>query len=308
MISLWRVAIPLLCAAAVAADTASRAEDVTFAPAGRAFTSGAFVPNAIAASLSLPSIGKAPFPAVVIVHGSGGLVPVGPERSFVAALNGSGIATLVLDMWTPRGMPRGADAFGGTGGVDRRPSTPQDTLPDAFGALTYLGGHPLIDRSRIGIMGFSWGAMVSLLAADDAAAREAMQGVELRFAAHSGNYLVCWPYRPGGPMAAAVQTPRTGRPMQIHVAGRDDYDDADGGAACRAVVDSLPLATAVRPDLFVHEAATHMWDFNVPVSISFADRRSHMGRGGTVQVRPDPALATEVRENTMAFFKRAFGL
>jgi dienelactone hydrolase len=308
MISLWRITIPVLCAAAVAADTTSRAQDVTFTPARGDIISGAFVPDAIPAALSIPSIGKGPFPAVVIVHGSGGLVPVGPERSFVVALNGSGIATLVLDMWTPRGMPRGADAFGGTGGLDRRPSTPQDTLPDAFGALKYLGGHPLIDRGRIGIMGFSWGAMVSLLAADDAAAGKAMQGEDLRFAAHSGNYLVCWPYRPGGLMAAAVQTPRTGRPMQIHVAGHDDYDDADGGAACRAVVDSLPLDKAARPELFVHEAATHMWDFNVPVSISFTDRRSHVGVGGTVHVTPDPALAAEVRENTVAFFKRAFGL
>jgi dienelactone hydrolase len=308
MISLWRVAIPLLCAATVAADTAPRARDVTFTPAGADIISGAFVPDAIPAALSLPSRGNAPFPAVVIVHGSGGLVPVGPERSFVVALNGSGIATLVLDMWAPRGMPRGADAFGGTGGLDRRPSTPQDTLPDAFGALKYLARHPLIDRSRIGIMGFSWGAMVSLLAADDGAAGKALHGDDLRFAAHSGNYLVCWPYRPGGPMAAAVQTPRTGRPMQIHVAGRDDYDDADGGAACRAVVDSLPLDKAARPELFVHEAATHMWDFNVPVSISFTDRRSHVGAGGTVHVTPDPELAAKVRENTVAFFKRAFGL
>jgi hypothetical protein len=51
-----------------------------------------------------------------------------------------------------------------------------------------------------------------------------------------------------------------------------------------------------------------MWDFNVPVSISFTDRRSHVGVGGTVHVTPDPELAAEVRENTVAFFKRAFGL
>jgi dienelactone hydrolase len=308
MISPWRVTLPLLCAIAVAADTASRAEDVFFAPASGLLGSDAFVPNAIPAALSLPSQGNTPFPAVVIVHGSGGLLPVGPERSFVAALNDSGIATLLLDMWTPRGMPRGADAFGGTGGLDRRPSTPQDTLPDAFGALKYLANHPQIDRSRIGIMGFSWGAMVSMLAADEAAAAKATQGTDLRFAAHSGNYLVCWPYTPGGPMAAAMQTPRTGRPTQIHAGGRDDYDDADGGAACQALFDSLPAGQSAPPELIVHKGATHMWDFNVPVSISFTDRRSHMGRGGTVRVTPDPTLAAEVRENTVAFFKRAFGL
>jgi dienelactone hydrolase len=204
-------------------------------------------------------------------------------------------------------MPRGDAAFGGTGGVDRRPNVPQDTLPDTFGALKYLGSNALIDRDRIGIMGFSWGAMVSLLATDEAATQKAMQD-DLRFAAHSGNYLVCWPYAPGGPMAAAMQPARTGKPMQIHVGGEDDYDDADRGAACRTLVDSLSFGDSQRPELIVHATATHMWDFNVPVSISFTDRRSHKGRGGTVHVVPDPLLAADVRTSTVAFFKRAFGL
>jgi dienelactone hydrolase len=281
---------------------------VTFPPAGQAFTSGAFIPDAIPAALALPLQAKKPFPAVVIVHGSGGLLPEGPERSLVAALNANGIATLVVDMWTPRGMPRGSAAFGGTGGIDRRPNVPQDTLPDAFGALKYLGSNTLIDRSRIGIMGFSWGAMVSLVAAGETTAENAMQGGDLRFAAHSGHYLVCWPYAPDGPMAAAMQTARTGKPIQIHVGGRDDYDDADRGAACHALAESLSSEESKRPELIVHQAATHMWDFNVPVSISFTDRRSHKGRGGTVHVTPDPLLAAEVRESTVAFFKRAFGL
>ena len=281
-------------------------DDVTFAPAGSALTAGAFIPATIPASLSLPS-GKAPFAAVVIVHGSGGLVPEGPERSLAAAFNSSGIATLVLDMWGARGMPKGAAAFGGTGGADQRPTVPQDTLPDAFGALRYLANHPLIDRSRIGITGFSWGAMVSLLATDDDAASKALQGDDLRFAAHSGNYVVCWPYMPGGPMAAAMQPPRTGKLVQIHVGGLDDYDDADGSAACKATFEALPVGTGSRPELIVHSGATHMWDFNFPVSISFTDRRSHMGRGGTVRVTPDTNLAEEVRNDTVAFFKRAFG-
>jgi uncharacterized protein len=308
MLGIWRFTAAGLCVAAVAADSLSRAEDVTFRPAGEAVTSGALTPDAIPAALTLPLQGKKPFPAVIIIHGSGGLVPQGPERSYAAALNESGIATLVVDMWTPRGMPKGNAAFGGTGSIDRRPNVPQDTLPDAFGALKYIGGNALIDRNRIGIMGFSWGAMVSLLATDEAETEKAMQGGDLRFAAHAGNYLVCWPYTPGGPMAAAVQTPRTGKPMQIHVAGEDDYDDADGGAACRTLLDSLPFERSQRPELIVHDTATHMWDLNVPVSIAFTDRRSHKGDGGMVQVIPDPALAAEVRTRTVAFFKRAFGL
>jgi dienelactone hydrolase len=279
---------------------------VNFAPVGPAFTPGVFVPAAISAQLSLPSGRKAPFPAVVIVHGSGGLMAQGPESRFVEAFNREGIATLVIDMWTPRGMPKGQDAFGGSGGVDRRPQSPQDTLPDAFGALNYLGANPLIDRRRIGIMGFSWGAMVTLLSANESAAATALQS-DLRFAAHSAQYLVCWPYVPGGPAAGAVQAAFTGKPIQIHVGGRDDYDDADGGANCRTLADSLPSAGS-RPELIVHETATHMWDFDIPVPISFPDRRSHDGRGGAVHIVTDQVLAADVRQNTVGFFKRAFAI
>jgi len=145
---------PLLMSDAV------NAEAVSFAPAGPAATPGAVIPKAIPAKLSLPSGATGRVPVVVIAHAGSGLTAEGPEPGYVAALNAAGIATLTIDMWTPRGVPSGPAAIGGNGGADRRPTSVRDTLPDAFGALKYLAGHPAIDPQRIGIMGFSWGAML----------------------------------------------------------------------------------------------------------------------------------------------------
>lgn len=34
--------------------------------------------------------------------------------------------------------------------------------------------------------------------------------------------------------------PLTGSPIQLQIAGKDDYDNEDSGAACKALVESLP--------------------------------------------------------------------
>src|SRR5215813_598385 len=149
-------------------------QQVSFAPASAASAVGVAVPDSIPATLSLPHSMTSMVPAVVIVYASAGLLPNGPEPCYVAALNKAGIATLVIDMWAARGIPAGPEAFGGTGGADRRPKLPRDALPDAFRALKFLAAKPAIDAQRIGILGFSWGAAVSVLAAIEANAEGAL--------------------------------------------------------------------------------------------------------------------------------------
>src|SRR5262249_16386492 len=132
---------PMLALGAVLILGASQSEaqqQVSFAPASAVSTADAAVPDTIPATLSLPRNMTSTVPAVVIVHASGGLWANGPEPRYVAALNNAGIATLVIDMWAARGIPAGLEAFGGTGGADRRPRLPRDTLPDVFGALKFL--------------------------------------------------------------------------------------------------------------------------------------------------------------------------
>ena len=292
-----------LVAMLVLISVQAEAEQVSFSPAGLPLTYGASLPAAI---LSLPRNAAGRVSAVVIAHASAGLMPNGPEPDYVAAPNEAGIATLIIDMWTPRGVPKGAAAFGGRGGADNRPRTPGDTLPDAFGALKFLAANPAIDAKRIGIMGFSWGAALSFIAASDTAAERALGG-RLRFAAHSGHYFVCWPYLAGGPGAAFTTVSWTDAPIQLQIAGQDDYDNADGSTACTRLVEELPSEKRPHVALIVYAKATHAWDVK-PGPMSFEDRFTRRGRGGPVRFIPDETVTAAARSATVVFFKAAFGL
>jgi dienelactone hydrolase len=290
----------LLLTLGVAACGAASGQGVSFPPLGPPDTPGAMVPAAIPGTLSRPQNVAGRVPAVVIAHDSAGLTPMGPEPDYVAALNAAGIATLVIDMWTPRQVPSGPAAIGAEGGGDRRPRAIGDTLPDAFGALKFLAGHPAIDPQRVGIMGFSWGAMLSVLAMSEPAAERAL-GSAPRFAAHSAHYLVCSLFLPGAPAAPATAARWTGAPLQLQAGGRDDYDKADGGASCRRLVEGLPPDKRRRVELIVYPQATHAWEQKLPSPISFNDPRR-----GNVRITPDAAAAAEARAATVVFFKAAF--
>jgi dienelactone hydrolase len=217
-------------------------------------------------------------------------------------LNAAGIAALVVDMWTPRGMPTGPGAFGGERSADRRPPMIGDTLPDAFGALKFLAAQPTIDPKHIGIMGFSWGAMLSLLAISEGAASRAV-GADLRFAAHSAHAFICTPFLPGQPAAPAMAAKWTDAPLQLQVGGQDDYDNADGGAACRMLVESLPSDKRSHVALIVYPDATHMWEQNLPFPITIRDPRK-----GNVRMAMDVEASARARQSTVAFFNAAFAM
>jgi dienelactone hydrolase len=292
--------LPVALTLGAAACGVALGEEVSFPPMGPPATQGATVPTAIPAKLSFPQTARGPVPAVVITHASGGVMEGGPELDYVAVLNAEGIATLVIDMWTPRGVPTGPAAFGGEGGADRRPRVIGDTLPDAFGALKFLAARPAIDRKRIGIMGFSWGAMLSVLAMSEGAAERAL-GADLRFAAHSAHDFVCNYFLPGRPVAPAMATKWTDAPLQLQVGGQDDYDDADGGATCRMLVEGLPPDKRRQVELIVHPGATHMWEQALPFPITIRDPRK-----GDVRIATDAEASIHARQSTAAFFKMAF--
>src|SRR6266851_1483631 len=100
---IFRCLMASLLALGVAGCSAPGGELVSFPPAGSAETAGASIPDAIPGRLSFPPRAASQVPAVVIAHASAGLTAYGPEPDYVAALNSAGIATLVIDMWTPRG-------------------------------------------------------------------------------------------------------------------------------------------------------------------------------------------------------------
>jgi dienelactone hydrolase len=137
-------------------------------------------PITVAGHLRLPNI-KEKQPAVVLMHAAtlaGGNAHL---NEWSRVLNEAGIATFVVDSFSPRGVTAPADL----GRI-----TPLARMVDAFRALELLSKHPLIDANRIAIMGFSHGGSAALYSGMVRFQR--LQGSpDARFAAHISVYGGC---------------------------------------------------------------------------------------------------------------------
>ncbi|MFZ4480584.1 MAG: dienelactone hydrolase family protein [Rhodoferax sp.] len=248
-------------------------------------------PLTVPAELRVPLAGAGfKLPAVVIVHGSSGIDSRGV--SYAKELNKVGIATMEIDMWAARGL---------TGGLNRPRGVPE-TLPDAYGALKYLASQANIDPNRIGIMGFSWGGVVSMLTATAPYTKLYMADTKLAFAAHAPNYPVCWVYNkvPGYEFNSF-----TGAKISLQGGDLDTYDLP---SSCPGLVTSP--AAAVPAGLLtvkMYANATHGFDRTEPAYV-ITDPFSHLGAGGNVDVIPNPEAAAQARASTVAFFRARFGM
>lgn len=240
-------------------------------------------------------------PAVVILHGSSGVDSRGDF--YAQALNAAGIATLEIDMWEARDV---------SGGLNR-PPLPIFTYPDAFAALEFLANHDNIDPDRIGVLGFSWGAVISMASAEELYANQF--GGTPRFAAHVANYPVCYSYNnpnipPLNPPAARgfQFLELTGAPVLIQIGTEDDYDN--GADHCLALVHDL-----IDPDdrdlveVAVYAGAFHAWDrLQVPITVfdPFADEGSFFSTGVAprVEIVPNADQAYASRRKVVKFFLR----
>ena len=143
-----------LCAAALAGlmtfGTAAWADElVKFASASRG--------DPVQGYLTRPK-GAGPFPAVVLLHTCLGL-PEG-RAALGERIAGWGYVALFVDDFATRGLKD-------TCAVD----FPQG-VADAFGAIAFLSGQPLVDKTRVAAVGFSQGGDTALkIAASPTAAR-----------------------------------------------------------------------------------------------------------------------------------------
>jgi uncharacterized protein len=136
---------------------------------------------ALPGTLSLP-LGSGPFPAVVLVHGSGPNdrdETVGPNRPFsdlAQGLASQGIAVLRYEKRTKQ-YPAECIALGAQLTVQ------DETIDDAVAAVALLGKSPGIDSKRIFVLGHSLGGM---LAPRIAKAAPSIAGLVIMAAANRG--------------------------------------------------------------------------------------------------------------------------
>lgn len=113
----------------------------------------------LAGTLTIPE-GKGPFPAVVLVTGSG---PQNRDEE----LAGHKPFAVLADYLTRRGIAvlRCDDRGVGQSGGDFRTATSADFTRDALAAFDYLSARPEIARKKVGILGHSEGGTIVFMAA-----------------------------------------------------------------------------------------------------------------------------------------------
>lgn len=289
------VACLVVWLAAAAPAVAQRTETMAFAPHVPNIVPRSVMvlrgppPAQITGTLRLPP-GTGRVPAVLILHGSGGVD--GRGHMYGQALADAGIASLEIDMFTPRGVSQN--------NIDTARPRPTDALPDVFGALRAMAAHPRLDDGRLGVMGFSFGGILSTLVATApiggtyGPGSPAVRGV-MPF------YPPCYLFTEGeGPFAAMIGSRFPRMPMLMLVAGRDDYD-ADGGESCRRLLAAGSPEAQRNARLHIHPNATHAWE-GVRTG-SFFDRAAARGRGARVTIQRDPAATADSIARTVAFFR-----
>jgi len=270
-------------------------------------------PLTIKGKLSLPANGnsnqrclsaKKDVPAVVVLHGSSGIDSRGDF--YAAALNAAGIATLEIDMWEARGVV----------GATNRPALPLFNYPDAFSALTFLRAQPNISHDRIGVLGFSWGGVVSLASAEELYAGMFGGSNGPRFKAYVAHYPTCYVFNktdfpppvPPTPAQAGIQWLHlTGAPVLIQIGTEDDYDN--GAGPCRNLADTVNPSNNNVVEVAVYEDSYHGWDrIMIPITVfdPFADQGSFFKTKiiPPVDVRANVDAAYAARERVVNFFRR----
>jgi dienelactone hydrolase len=197
-------------------------------------------PVPIWGTLTLPSGGHAPYPAMVLAHGSGGIEPKDWDR-WVPLLRQMGVATFVVDSFTPRGIARTVD--------DQAQLDQSSNDADALFALQLLAADPRIDSARIGVMGFSRGGSVALETAVDRFRRGVVKN-DVQFAAHIAFYPGC------GLRYWRVPSPLTGAPIMMALGELDNYTPA---RPCIAFAEAMKAAGQ---DIEVHVYAGAQHDFD----------------------------------------------
>ncbi|GIX08897.1 dienelactone hydrolase family protein [Elioraea sp.] len=204
---------------------------------------------ALAGTLHPPRL-PPPWPVMLFVHGSGGLLRW--HRRYAGLLAAEGVAVAMLDHFGPRGIRRTV--------TDQELLSSETMARDAHAALDALACDARIDAARAGVMGVSKGG--------SAAWRAALRRFAgpRRFALHVALYPGC--------ETRYHDMATTGAPVVLIVGLADTYT---GHAPCFDLAGAL-RAGGSEVEVFGLPGAMHGWDsgagrWSHPSGVSYADCR-----------------------------------
>jgi dienelactone hydrolase len=232
-------------------------DSVTFATSSAFLQGGPKTAARITGELSLPASDEERLPAVILMHGSSGIGL--SNRLWVDDLHNLGLATFLVDSLTDRGLA----------GVSVMDFLVR--IVDAYQALAVLAQHPRIDASRIALMGWSQGGIVTLYAGIERF-QHLYKSTEATFAAYVAFYPFC-------NFTLMQEDQRDGRPVRL-LHGTADNRCAIG--PCRELVARLrqlgqDITLQEFPDAHHSFDALSITEFTIarvpgrPVGATFAD-------------------------------------
>src|SRR5215471_6248421 len=205
-------------------------------------------PATLAGELRIPKPGSDRLPAVVLIHGSGGVG--GNIDAWAKEVNSLGIAAFILDTFSGRGIVNTIN--------DQSQLDSLAMVIDAYRALAVLARHPRIDPERIAVMGLSKGAVPAVYSSNERF-RKLYDPATVGFAAHIGLYTPCnVQYRDDDKV--------TGAPIRLFHGIADDYVSI---VPCRGYVERLKRAGA-NVALAEYPDAYHAYDntvFSQPIQL-----------------------------------------
>ena len=227
--------------------------------------------------------GEGPFPAVVLMHGCGGLERDTSHRTVwrglrghASKLNANGYVGLIVDSFGPRGLTDVCQ-------FPRKGYAPQ--YIDAHAAFDYLASLPEVDSNRIGFVGQSLGGDTAL---------ELSQGssVDSRAASGLGTYAAVVAYYPWCENHYAHSLRR---PVLILTGAKDDWTPA---ARCRDL-DHVARGWGSKHflDLEVYPDAHH--SFDLPMGGPYYVEGQ---RGGRHTVQGNHAAGRDSQARMIEFF------
>ena len=220
-------------------SSASQAPDLKFPDEAKTL-SGA---SPLAMAIYRPA-GAGRFPGLILVHTCGGLRP--EIRRWTKQALSRGYVVFVIDSLGPRGLKTVC-----------HPPSPVSIwrgVKDAFQALDHLERFEFVDPDRVGLMGFSWGAMVGLLASSKTVAD--VFSPSKRFAAVASFYPGC--HLPASGTRGEIEFLRSDTDRAILVL-MGELDAETPPVDCLTRLEALRERGApVRWHLY--PKATHCWD------------------------------------------------